>query len=302
MIIIRISEGLGNQMFQYALGRMLSEKHHTSLIMDVSFYNHQSPGRSQRKFLLDQFTITAQIAEPSDFQKAGLPDTTQYGVYARFTRKLFRLLELRKPIKKKRIILEPNFRFIPDILETSDNIFLSGVWQSEKYFSAIKPIIQKEFSLKKPLSNRAQDFKRIIDADQCSVSLHIRRGDYVTGLQSSTFHGLCSLEYYKEAIAYIAKDNPQLSLFVFSDDIDWIKSHLQTQFPTTYVSDGHIPDYEELHLMSLCKHHIIANSSFSWWGAWLGTRENSLTIAPQAWFTSQTIDTKDLIPTSWITL
>lgn len=134
-----------------------------------------------------------------------------------------------------------------------------------------------------------------------AVSLHVRRGDYVSNLTINQFHGTCSLEYYNQAIAQIAKKVETPHFFVFSDDPEWVKSNLKIDYSITIVDHNNADkNYEDIRLMSLCKHHIIANSSFSWWGAWLCRNPNKIVIAPLKWFNDKSINTTDLIPDGWI--
>ena len=129
-----------------------------------------------------------------------------------------------------------------------------------------------------------------------AVSLHVRRGDYVSDPKTKAILGVCSLDYYRAAIAHIAERIESPAFFVFSDDIAWAKANLEIPFPCEYVDHNQgQQSYNDMHLMSLCKHHIIANSSFSWWGAWLNPRKDKIVIAPENWFANNE-DAKDLIP------
>jgi hypothetical protein len=133
-----------------------------------------------------------------------------------------------------------------------------------------------------------------------AVSLHVRRGDYVSNPDSSRVHGLCGADYHQAAVRRIAEVVPQPHLFVFSDDPQWAAGNLHLDHPATIVTGNDTRrDYEDLHLMSLCKHHIVANSSFSWWGAWLDTNPDKIVIAPERWFAHEQHDTRDLLPPTW---
>jgi hypothetical protein len=139
-----------------------------------------------------------------------------------------------------------------------------------------------------------------IEQEPAAVSLHVRRGDYASNPVTNQYHGTCSLRYYLDAVSTLVSLGVQPRLFVFSDDIPWAQASLRFDFPVTFV--GHNPasaDHEALRLMSMCRHHIIANSSFSWWGAWLGSHPDKVVIAPRKWFNGATHDTRDLIPASW---
>ena len=271
MIIVNIIGGLGNQMFQYAIGKALSLKSKQKLKLDLtSFKNYPL-----RNFELDVFKIDPEIASTEEISQ----------------------------VKQNKLnFTEKYFHFDSEILDLNQSAFLVGYWQSEKYFINYKNIILKEFILKNELSHQSNQFQKIIEST-VSVSLHIRRGDYVTNPTTNSVHGTCSLAYYKNAVSLISNRLKDPHFFIFSDDLDWAKENLDFIDNITFVElDENIPDYEEMYLMSQCKHNIIANSSFSWWGAWLNQNVDKIVIAPQKWFEDETINTNDLIPDSWIRL
>ena len=176
-----------------------------------------------------------------------------------------------------------------------------GYWQSEKYFKENKDAIRKEFSLKSPLSPKAQEASAKIARAKCSVSLHVRRGDYVSDAKTNQHHGTCGPGYYAQALEYIAsKAGKDIAAFMFSDDIEWVKKNMLLPYSAIYVSSPEIPDYEELILMSQCRHHIIANSSFSWWGAWLDPRADKIIVAPKQWVQVGNSKMKDVVPEGWV--
>ncbi len=295
MTIIRLSSGLGNQLFQYALGRNLAIKNNTNLKLYFS-----SREDTARHYALDVFNIAGQNIVKKDWRDIGLPDMEKRNFFSKLSRLIIRWREQKKTINDRKIILEPSFNFCPNILKAKDNCYLSGNWQSEKYFIESEDIIRKDLTLKNELSNLSKQW--IGKIESCaSVSLHIRRGDYVSNPKTNQFHGTCDLAYYQRAISAIAKKINNPEFFIFSDDIEWAKNNLKIDYPIYFVSDKNIPDYEELIIMSKCKHNIIANSSFSWWGAWLNNNPEKIVIAPQKWFNAPT-DTSDLIPEKWIRL
>ena len=285
MIITKLQGGLGNQMFQYATGRHLAHLNNTELKLDISAYNNQSKNDTPRKYSLGNFNIKENFSTKKDNKEIGLPNMTTKNIFLRIYRKFFRDLETKKPIYERALINEQYFGFCPDILKLKENAYLSGNWQSEKYFSDITDIIRKDFSIKNESSAYKQMGQQILSASN-PISLHIRRGDYVHNKITNQYHGVCSLDYYKKAIGIIKGKIENPTFFIFSDDIEWIKENLQTNSPIIFVSNGKLKDYEELILMSKCKHNIIANSSFSWWGAWLNNNTNKIVIAPQKWFES----------------
>ncbi len=299
MIIIRVSGGIGNQFFQYATGRALAIRNNTELKIENSFYSKFSPETTPREYLLPFFNTAGVIATDADFKKIGVPSVLDKTIFGKIKRKLFKYHERTKPIYSRKFVIEPDFTFCPDILKIKDNCYLSGSWQSEKYFIDKEDVIRKELALKNEMSADANEW--IEKIKKCnSISLHIRRGDYVTSPVANQYHGTCNIGYYEKAIDFILKKTDVPEFFIFSDDIEWAKHNLRIKSPVHFVSDIKIPDYEELMLMSGCRHNIIANSSFSWWGAWLNDNLSKIVIAPQAWFYVKNKNIKDLILKDWI--
>jgi hypothetical protein len=185
----------------------------------------------------------------------------------------------------------------PDILKTPKSVYLVGYWQSEQYFKDIESLLRREFTFKTAPDAKNAHPVALIQSVQ-AVSVHIRRGDYVANPHTHEFHGSVSLEYYHIAADKIAQAVTDPHFFVFSDEPEWAQEHLKLNYPTTFMAvSGQGKDYEDLRLMSLCKHHIIANSSFSWWGAWLSINPNKVVFAPTRWFNQ--LDARDLIPETW---
>ena len=291
MIIVNIIGGLGNQMFQYAIGKAIAIKSKQKLKLDTTSFQHYT----LRNYELDVFNIDTEIASKEEINhlKYNKPS---------FVEKLYIILNKKSLPLKNRYYKEKKFQFDTEILSLRQSIYLEGYWQSEKYFITHKDILIKEFTPKKEISHQSSLFHKMMQA-KTSVSLHIRRGDYVNNPTTNSFHGTCSLDYYKNAVSFITKkiDNPHF--FIFSDDLIWAKENLNFITQITFVElNKDIPDYEEMYLMSQCKHNIIANSSFSWWGAWLNQNSDKIVISPKKWFRDKTVDTIDLIPSSWIRL
>lgn len=307
MITTKLIGGLGNQMFQYAIGRNLAKKNNTKVYMDLSGYKNQNPGDTPRDYALGIFNVQENFADEKDVKKY------QINKYQKKFKKIFGA--------DNGHVLEIGLQFKPEILESKDNSYLEGYWQSEKYFVDSADIIRQDFSLKNPLPENVEVLEKNISATN-SVSIHIRRGDYITNKNAQAHHGSCDLDYYKKAIGII-KDKvngvtrqgesrservspgvegglitSEPHFFVFSDDIDWCKENFKLD-NITFVSDDKIKDYEEMYLMSKCKHNIVANSSFSWWGAWLNTNLDKIVIAPQKWLNNPKENTQDICPDSW---
>ena len=178
--------------------------------------------------------------------------------------------------------------------------YVRGFWQSELYFKSIEELIRKDFTFASEPTGSNKELAKAI-ATQQAVSLHIRRGDYVNIQSTNEYHGTCSIEYYQKAIEYILSNLSDPVFYIFSDDLPWVKANLDVSAPHIFAEGNDATtNFEDLRLMSLCKHHIIANSSFSWWGAWLNPSKTKIVIAPKRWMNDPEFDSKDLIPKNWI--
>ena len=287
MIVIKLYGGLGNQMFQYSIGCTLAVKNKTELKFDVSWFNYVKDTTTHREYGLNIFNIIENIATQKEIDK--MQKCRKIPGRRHFLHNFF--------IANNSIyIKEKQFNFNPEILKISNNAYLDGYWQSEKYFKNIENVIRKKFTLKNKFQIKNIELKEKIKNSN-SVSIHIRRGDYAKNLKTKSYHGLCPLDYYYQAILNVIDKVTDPILFIFSDDIKWCKENLKIQSPTNFIEKN--KDYEDLILMSLCKHNIIANSSFSWWGAWLNSNPNKIVIVPKKWFNDPNKNTKDLIPKSW---
>jgi hypothetical protein len=292
MIIIRMLGGLGNQLFQYALGRRLSLDRHVPLKLDLSWYATQS----SRSYQLDRFTIEAQFTNRSEIQ--ALTHALQQDTSSLF----FRLSQRFLPFYQRRRVYERRPGYDQNIiLKTSRRVYLDGYWQSEKYFTEIANILRKDLRLRDPLHPINADYAQQIRSNH-AISLHIRRGDYLEPHYSKVFYH-CDEAYYRNAMDLMLRNYPDAHFFVFSDDPEWAKQNLSSYPKISYVENYSVKrDWELIYLMSLCRHHIIANSSFSWWGAWLNENPDKMVIAPQKWFVSPQKNTADLIPSTWVRL
>lgn len=292
MIIVRLAGGLGNQMFQYAAGRRLAERHHAELKLDLRELEHPPVGCTPRSFQLDSLDIRAAIALPEEV--ASLQRRPGYLWELAWSR-----LSSRAGMPRPTLLAERHFHFDPRVLAAPDQSYLVGYWQSERYFHEISDTLRREFACKEPLRGENSRLAEAIGGCN-SVSIHVRRGDYVTSAASSETHGVCGMDYYHACLEELCRTVPDPHLFLFSDEPEWVVGHFTTGLPTTIVShNGPESAHEDLRLMSLCRHNIIANSSFSWWGAWLNANPDKLVFAPRLWFRDESYDTRDLIPAGW---
>lgn len=292
MIISNIIGGLGNQMFQYAAGKALAVERNQPLRLDISGF--AGYGVHQGFELSRIFDCHAQIATESEV-RAVLG--WQYPVAIR---RIIARPEL-AAFRRKNLIVEPHFHYWSGIKDISHDCFLTGYWQSEKYFRKISSEVRSDFTFKQPLAGKNLKLAEQI-VMRNAVSLHVRRGDYVTNLKANETHGTCTLDYYQAAIRNISERVRNPKFYVFSDDMVWVKENLRINFFCEYVDHNQgLDSYNDMRLMSMCKHHIIANSSFSWWGAWLNTNQEKIVIAPYKWFSGNKL-TQDLLPAGWVIL
>lgn len=292
MIIVKLIGGLGNQLFQYAIGRKLSLFHNTIFKLDISWFKQQET----RKYKLNHFSINSIIAteeEVAPFLKNN----------SRINRNISRFKKVLFPSLQLKYIAEKTVDFDPPILDAPDNIYLDGYWQSERYFRDIMPVLDKEFVVRNQPDKTNQEILDFINQKNNPVCIHIRRGDYLTNPTTNRYHGVMPVNYYNSGIELLQKRIKDPHFFVFSDDPEVVRERLHFKSPVTFVT--HNPpekDYEDFRLMSKCRHFIIANSSFSWWAAYLSKGQNKTVIAPSIWFTGISYNPRDRIPENWIEL
>ena len=282
MIVVKLTGGLGNQLFQYALGRSLAIRNNVPLKLDL---NWLTKADQERPYQLAPYAIEAEAATPAETRKIKgiIPDRAK------------RLLKIPHP---SGVIVERSMGFDASVLETAPSAYLEGHWQSEKYFADNAETLRRELTLKAAPTGLNAELLKEISATE-AIALHVRRGDYVSNKAANKFHGTCSMEYYQEAVALLAKKTKAPHLYIFSDDAAWTKENLILDYPTTYVThNGDIPQ-EDIRLMSACQHFVIANSTFSWWGAWLCPNPDKTVIAPKVWFGGGA-NNPDLVPKSWL--
>jgi hypothetical protein len=293
MIIVRLMGGLGNQMFQYAIGKRLALLRNVPLKADISFLLMEGLSHTKRTYELGIFGLDMSIATDDELWKfKSIQDSRIKSRMQKFSGLLFPYFTIN----------EQYHEYDSSILQSPQNSLLVGFWQTEKYFLPIQKIIREDFYFKNALDGVNLELSEQIKNTQ-SVSLHIRRGDYISNEETRQFHGSCSLEYYKNALQLMKSKFPEMQLFIFSDDIDWARENLNAEIPVIFVENNSGDNgYIDMQLMSLCKHNIIANSSFSWWGAWLNNNPEKVVIAPEKWFNEAKVNTKDVIPEGWYKL
>lgn len=295
MVKVALTGGLGNQMFQYAFARNIAVKNKSSLCLNTSYLQSKLPFKNlatQMRYELDIFNIHAQISH-NFFQSK----------YAYPFAKIEHILKDLWNSKKLNEVRESHFHFQPALLHTKDNCYIKGNFQSHKYFIEIEDVIRNDFSFKNKLTNENLAWQHQIENSN-AVSIHFRRGDYITLKQNVNKFAQIPFSYYQNAIQHIAEKIENPVFFIFTDDVHWIKSNFTTEFPYYIVENNNTAttNYLDMQLMSKCKHNIICNSTFSWWAAWLNANKNKIVIAPNRWFTDDKINSNDIYPSDWIKL
>ena len=299
MIEVKLQGGLGNQMFQYALGRSLAEKNKDDLTLDLTFVNNRSFRKdfSYRNFNLSVFNIN----EKTTFLSKLSSKIVMPGVFPKVSNLINKAKDV---LGTQEYVFENDIgHFDENILSLKGNIYLDGYWQNEEYFEDVKKIIRKEFTFKS--EHDSVNLKTLEDIrNSNSVSLHIRRGDYINIQKISRIYQFLGLDYYRKAIDVIKNRVKDPSFFIFSDDISWAKENLKIDSPIYFIDhNGPGKSHEDLRLMSICKHNIIANSTFGWWGAWLNNNPNKTVVAPKNWFSEEEMKRRggfDIVPCDWI--
>jgi hypothetical protein len=288
--------GLGNQMFQYAFARSLSLNLKTELKLDDTLLlDRRAENIIIRDFSLSVFNIEENFASEKEI--------IYYNGYN--TDKLHHkiLNKLSQGRRRKNLVVQQYFHFNPESLNIGDNICLVGSWQSFKYFEANQNVIHRDFSFKKQLFGKTKILADKISAEN-SVCINVRRGDYVTHPVYSKTLGFVGLDYYVRSVDLIKKKLQEPIFYIFSDDLVWCKQNLSFEKDIVFVEHDMAGEKfsEYLHLMTLCKHSIIPNSTFGWWGAWLNKNPEKIVIAPKIWYRDKSFNTKDLLPNNWIKL
>ena len=290
MIIVQLKGGLGNQLFQYAAGLSLATYHNVPLKVDIS----ELKAPDEEIGTLRHFELQYLVKTPAIAVDKEIKELTDQNPFFKYYQKFL-------PSFKRKIYNEKKFAYDVNFFKSGPHTYLKGYRQSEKYFLLIRKEIRNILQFKPDVIKNVAEFGlqlKVID----SVSIHIRHGDYMNpALQN--YHGIIPLAYYENAIRKITATLQNPVFFVFSDNINWVKKNLQLPSTAIFVSDNISQDhYEDFFLMSQCKHNIIANSSFSWWAAWLNENPGKIVIAPERWFGNAQNNTRDLIPPNWVKL
>jgi hypothetical protein len=290
MILVDTSGGFGNQMFQFSLGYILSKKHRQPLVIKDEIFYDKTSGISFEIFP----NVSYQLASQKQIEQ-------------------FYLCGIKRCIKN--ILLLPHYTIYEEetlkydlkVFKTPPPLYIKGFWQSEKYFSGYEDCIRDVFSFNSRIDTITNYYYQKISSKYSSVAIHVRRGDYLFNEQNFLRHGVCSLDYYKIAIEDMRKKVSAPYFFVFSDDQEWCEKNICTMgsdFEFVKTNNSGSSSWKDMFLMSKCKNQIMANSTFSWWAAWLNNNIDKTIIAPTQWFADDKLEllSGDIVPQKWIRL
>lgn len=301
MITVSILGGLGNQMFQYAAAKALACRNGVDLAIDDSAFE----GYRLRSFMLDRLRIPELDSLPAAVPRVSPRNFAAFHWRNRVNRVLSQVGF--KSIAVPGTYTEPHFHFDPAFLQLKSPVSLFGYFQSERYFGEIADDLRRYFQPREPLGRAAQDIADAIAGAEMPVSIHIRRGDYVTSAETARVHGTLGFDYYRKALDLVQHEaGRKITLFVFSDDAE-AAADLLRFYSGKIIEVRGDPErpWDDMALMARCRHHVIANSSFSWWGAWLNPSSSKIVIAPRAWFSQEGMrmhNICDLHPPTWMLL
>lgn len=284
---------MGNQMFEYAYARYIAHKHNTQVKMDLEFLLDRTPRENFtfRDYDMEIFNIQENIATQADLN---LFFNNKLSPVERV------IYKVKRTLNKPNFVNEKDFSFQPELLDAPDNSYITGYFQSPKYFEPIEDIIRKEFTFKLPLLDESKELATKI-ANTNSICLNVRRGDFVSNPEVNKVHGVLGVDYYYDGIKHMIEKIENPHFFIFSDDVEWCMENLKIDAPIEYVTHNHkghkFSNY--LNLMVRCKHYLIPNSTFAWWAAWLSNSPGKVVLAPKHWFVGVDKDTSGLIPASW---
>lgn len=289
MVISVLAGGLGNQLFQYAFGFSVAHQLNTVLRLERHLLENQPLARlrqyTPRIYELDTFTIEEVSA-------------TGYDTLSCLSKSLF-------ASQKAVILRESSVNSLSRLSPPITDAVCIGYWQSESYFENVSDQLRQQLVFQKPISDATRAIADAIKtAGTMSVFLHVRRGDYIVNSKANQHHGVCDEQYYQRAVNYLRERVANPHFFVFSDDQGWAQQTLKEMlYPATFIEHNQGADnWQDMYLMSLCTHAIIANSSFSWWGAWLNPVRQRVIVAPRRWFMSTNLSLPPVTPANWKSL
>lgn len=283
MIIVRLSGGLGNQMFQYAFGKSISILNNQELKFDTIFFEKQD----FRKLEITNYSVDINKSKNKEVAEVLFPRNFPLKWFSFITNKIWKYSD--KYIKEKK-----SFSFDKSVLNLNGNFYFDGYWQNIKYFENIRETLLREYKIKEKLDTYSESIIKKMSESE-SVSLHVRAGDY---LKIPEVGSICNMDYYQKAISYIKGKISNPVFFVFSEDKEYVKKMLPSNLKYEMINSNIGKPHIDLYLMSKCRHNIIANSSFSWWSAWLNQNQNKIIVSPKTWHTNS--KEREIILDNWV--
>lgn len=282
MIIVRIVGGLTSQLHKYAVGRSLALRIGTELKLDLDWFENRPPTDTPWSYQLEKFSLVAGLATQQEVLRVrGKP------LWNRVARRVNR--HLKGPWLSSR---EVNIGAITPLQWTQlpDNVYLYGEVGGDTLFRSIRSTLLQEFQLRRPWSAKAEQYAAQIQAADYPVSLHVRRGDFISNPSAAQFHALTGLDYFHQAVDFVVRSHPQAQFFVFTDDPDWVNEYLLPSLPTGSMTVASLASEEDFILMSRCRGNIISNSGFSWTAAWLNNSPDRLVVSPVRWLKDEVMN------------
>jgi hypothetical protein len=276
MFIVKIHYGLGNQLFQYAFARSLALTRGVPFSMDLHFYQkHGQDPKHPRVYQLDKFCIQENLASDEVVEKLISPSIFDQGI--------IKLGIISRPYYKRRIVYERSLSYDENMWQVENEVYLAGYWQDLRYFEKCEPIIRSDFKFKTAPTGLNKELLEKINSVE-SVAIHVRRGDYITDGFHTEHVGVADMLYYRDATKFLEGEISEARYFVFTDDPVWVKKNFDLGYAFELIEhNNQVNAFEDLRLMSACKHQVISNSSFGWWGAWLNSNQEKIVIAPKIW-------------------
>ena len=308
MIIVKLFGGLGNQMFQYAAGTALAHRHGTILKLDVSKFSRRLERVRHERYALACFNIPEHFATEAEILKYKALRKRSHPIFlpGKLLVRILRNARLSEFVDRMAppvaYFEERSHRYDPDFFQLPINSYVTGHWQSEKFFGDISDLLRAYFTFRYPPSAAVLGVLEQIRSSR-SASIHFRRGDYVENPEFQTMFGSTPMDYYNKAVNLLREKVGDFILYVFSDDLEYVRKNFQPDVRRVYV-DVSTPNtaYEDMRLMSHCEHNIMSASTFSWWSAWLNPHPGKVVIVPTPWFGQSTKDGSDIVPDAWIQL
>lgn len=292
MIVIKVMGGLGNQLFQLAFGMSIAKKYNYKVKYDITYYDNIPENDTKRELCIKKYLNWGNIATKEEIES--------YQFY--HENKIYRVLR-KLHIKREKVQYERLENGISDLSQVSDDRYLIGFWQSERYISTVRDeIVEMLQNVPATLDNQVKEIIHKVQTCE-SVSIHVRAGDYLAQENEKVFGGICTSEYYKRCYALAKQAKPQAKFYLFTNDVEWTKEHIDLPYSNieivSYIIKNDDP-WGELMIMSRCHTNIIANSSYSWWAAWLNTNSDQTVYCPTKWTNNDSKLNEGILCSSWI--